>query len=359
MPVAGSFDPGVRPRGEETALGTGEAAGNRGPARDPRLQLSRYLGLDLIEVRPIPVRTSLRNVIFESKTEGDFTTEVWRTRSGDLRHVFKACRSPSGEVSSNFIEHAVKGPGDLDALVAIHEDEAIEPDPEGIIKIRQTRDSIGDDGLLIACTPGTPLGAMYRVFSGVSNLAYLWADAPGALRDCFAVMERNYLRRLKTGIHPDIDALQAVDDTSTTVISPGMFESCNIGLTDARAEAAHAAGKLYIHHSCGHIRDLLPLYRKTKMDAVDQFTVPPLGNVTVGEGRRLLGDRITIIAGLPHGAWQDDRNAAREIIQGMLREAGPRDHFILKISPPFGYHPRLEQIRFIVECCREIGGGRD
>ena len=35
----------------------------------------------------------------------------------------------------------------------------------------------------------------------------------------------------------------------------------------------------------------------TRMDAVHAFTVPPTGNVTVAEGRRLLGDRITIMAG--------------------------------------------------------------
>jgi len=202
---------------------------------------------------------------------------------------------------------------------------------------------------------GTPLGMMYRVYSGVAALAYLWADAPDALRDLFAVMERNYLQRLAIGVQSEVDVVVSVDDTSTTAISPAMFEACNLGLTDVRAEAAHAAGKIYFHHSCGHIRHLLPLYRRTKMDAVHAFTIPPIGDVTVAEGREALGGRITIMAGVQQVAGpMDDRAAVRASIQQMIREAEPWDHFILGVA---GYPNRtMEQIKFAVDCCRELGG---
>jgi hypothetical protein len=84
------------------------------------------------------------------------------------------------------------------------------------------------------------MGMMSRVYSGVATLAYLWADAPAALRDLFAVMEANYRQRLATGAASDLDAIVGVDGTSTTTISPAMFEQYNLGPTDARAAAAHA-----------------------------------------------------------------------------------------------------------------------
>lgn len=155
----------------------------------------------------------------------------------------------------------------------------------------------------------------------------------------------------------DVDAVVSVDDTSTSAISPAMFEACNLDLTDARADAAHAAGKLYFHHSCGLIRDLLPLYRQTRMDAVHAFSVPPCGNVTVAEGRRALGDRITIIAGLGILCGPlDDRAAVRASIHQMVREADPGDHLVLSVA---GYPNRtMEQTRFVVDCCREAGGSQ-
>jgi hypothetical protein len=186
-------------------------------------------------------------------------------------------------------------------------------------------------------------------------LAYLWNDAPSALRDCFTIMERNYLQRLSVGVQSDVDAVVGVDDTSTTAISPTMFEACNMELTDERARRTHAAGKLYFHHSCGLIRDLLPLYRQTQMDAVHAFTIPPTGNVTVSEGRRLLGDRITIISGVKQmEGSMNDLAAVRASIHRMIREGEPWDHFILALA---AYpHRTMEQTKFVVECCRELGG---
>jgi L-fucose mutarotase/ribose pyranase (RbsD/FucU family) len=50
----------------------------------------------------------------------------------------------------------------------------------------------------------------------------------------------------------------------------------------------------------------------------------------------------------------DDRAAVREDIHRMIREAGAGDHFILGAA---GYPNRtMEQTRFVVDCCRELGG---
>jgi len=354
IPIVGHCDPYNQPNREGMDPALAAALGEVQWSDTSTVVFSRALGLDIMDWFGMPaVRISRRNVTVERRTEGDVTTTRWHTQHGDLSETFQICRDASGAVSGNWTEHLVKGPGDLPAFAAIFEDEVIDLDPAGVERTRERRKLIGDDGLILGAMDGTPLGMMFRVYSGVATLAYLWADAPDALRDCFTVMEANYLKRLKTGVQSDIDVVVSVDDTSTTAISPAMFEACNLDLTDARADAAHAAGKLYFHHSCGLIRDLLPLYRRTRMDAVHAFTIPPTGNVTVAEGRCLLGDRITIIAGLqPLVGPMNDRAAVRAAVHAMVREAEPWDHFITGVA---GYpHRTMEQTKFVVDCCREL-----
>lgn len=352
IPVTGHVDPYNQPSREGMDPELAEALGEVQWGDEGSVTFSRYLGLAIMDWHGMPMRITRRNVAVEENTEGDVTTRAWHTPKGELRETIRVCREASGAVSSNRTEHLVKGPEDLPALAAIFEDELIEPDPDGIARTRERSELIGDDGLILGDMDGTPLGMMYRVYSGVATLAYLWADAPDALRDLFGVMERNYLQRIEIGVRSDVDVLVSVDDTSTTTISPAMFEAFNLELTDTRAEAAHAAGKLYFHHSCGLIRDLLPLYRRTKMDAVHAFTIPPIGDVTVAEGRRALGDRITIMAGVQQLAGpMDDRAAVRASIHRMIREAEPWDHFILSVA---GYPNRtMDQTKFVVDCCRE------
>jgi len=352
IPVSGHVDPYNQPSRKGMDPELAAALGQVRWSGESTVTFSRYLGLDIMDWYGAPMRISRRRVTIDRQAEGDITTNVWHTPAGDLREVIRVCRDTTGAVSSNRTEHMVKGPDDIPALAAIFEDEVIEPDPEGIVRARQRRQLIGDDGLLMGSMDGTPLGMMYRVYSGVATLAYLWADAREALRDLFAVMEANYLRRMAAAGQSDIDILVGVDDTSTTAISPEMFETCNMALTDERVRVAHEHGKLYLHHSCGLIRDLLPLYRRTAMDAVHAFTIPPIGDVTVGEGRRLLGDRITIIAGLKQLAGpMGDRAAVRASIAQMVREAEPWDHFIANLA---AYPDRaMEQTRFVLDCFRE------
>ena len=352
IPITGHVDPYNQPSREGMDPELAEAMGEIRWSGEATVVFSRNLGLDIMDLYGAPFRIRRRRVEVDQAVDGDVTTRVWHTPAGELREVSRICRDPTGAVSSNWTEHLLKKPEDIPVLAAIFEDEVVETDPDAVERTRVRRELIGEDGMLVGGMDGTPLGMMFRVYSGVATLAYLWADAFKALRDLFAVMETNYLRRLAVASESEIDAIVGMDDTSTTAISPAMFEACNLELTDERVRVAHRHGKLYFHHSCGHIRNLLGLYRRTKMDGVHAFTVPPVGNVTVAEGRRLLGNGITIMAGVKQlSGPMDDRAAVRADIAEMIRQAEPWDHFIMGVA---AYPDRtMEQTRFVVGCCRE------
>jgi len=355
IPITGHCDPYNRPSPEGMDPELAEALADVQWGDETTTILSRYLGVTVMDLFGVPVKLTRRDVTVDETCEGDVITRDWHTPAGDLHEVIGICRDEeSGAVSSNHTEHMVKGPQDLPALAAIFEDEVVEPDPEGIERIRERQELIGDDGIIFGAVDGTPLGMMYRVYSGVGSLAFLWADAPEALRDCFAVMERNHLERIAAGAQSEIDAVIGMDDTSTRAISPAMFEAYNLDLTDTRVEASHAAGKFYYHHSCGHIRDLLPLYRRTTMDGVHAFTSPPLGDATFAWGREALGEGMTIMAGLQQLPGPlDDRDAVRKSIHDMIAEVGSPEDFVLLTA---GYpHRTIEDMRFVLNCCREVG----
>jgi hypothetical protein len=310
---------------------------------------SRYLGLDIMDYTGPPVRISRREVRVDVMHEGEDTIETWHTPAGQLRQVSRRCREDG---TSYLVEHMVKSPADIPALGAIFEDEVIEIDPAVLAAIRERQELIRDDGMLMCFMAGTPMGMMYRVYSGVETLAYLSVDAPGALADLFSVMERSYQQQLRLSVGSAADAFVGMDDTSTTVISPAMFEGFSLDCTDLRAQTCHENGKFYFHHSCGLIRDLLPLYRRTRMDAVHAFTVPPLGNVTVAEGRRLLGDRITIIAA-PHVLAEEswDPGHVETKVAEFFASTERGDHFIVSL---LAYpHRTMEQTRAVVDECRK------
>ena len=349
-PIVGHVDPYNQPSREGMDPALAEALGTVRWGDESIVVFSRALGLEIMDwFSHRPWRSVRRTTAAEQTRDGDDTMTLWHTPRGELREVRRQCRDDG---TSYLVEHLVKDAADLPALAAIFEDEAFELDPDLMPALTRRRALIADDGILALPMAGTPLGMLIRVHAGVATTAYLCADAPDALRDLFAVMADNHQRQCQLAAACDIDAVIGVDDTSTTTISPAMFEAFCMDYTDAMADIAHAAGKLYFHHSCGLIRDLLGLYRQTRMDAVHALCVPPLGNVTVREAKEKLDPRIVIMASAtqflsPIHEWGWVQGRVREMLEG----ATPGDNFVLNLAAD-PQATMAETQRLVDECRR-------
>ena len=349
IPIVGHVDPYNQPHRDGMDPALADKLGVVKWCDESTIHFSRYIGLDIFDFIGAPVDVSRRRVEKERRRDGDDTVEIWHTPAGDMREVHRQCRDDG---TSYVVEHLVKGADDLPALAAVFEDEQYALRADAVADISRRRKLVGEDGMSWCAMPGTPMGMMYRVYSGVETLAYLYADAHDALKDLFRVMEKAYAEQFRLAAQTEVDSLVSMDDTSTTTISPAMFEACNLELTDRRADICHAAGKIYFHHSCGLIKDLLPLYRRTRMDGVHGFTVPTTGNVTVADGRRLLGGRIAIHAGVPYisdSVW--DMGAMKREIADFFKGVGPHDGCMMGLA---AYpHRTMGQTRIILEECRK------
>ncbi|MBS3762666.1 MAG: hypothetical protein KGZ25_05090 [Planctomycetes bacterium] len=349
IPITGHVDPYNQPSRENMDPELAEALGTLRWGDDSTVLFSKYLDLDVMDwFSGAPVRSMRQNVSVETHREDVDTIRIWHTPRGDLREVSRQCREDG---TTYRVEHLDKGPDDLPALASISADEQFEINPDRAEVYRHRKELIGDDGFIAFTVPSTPLGQMIRLWAGVQTTAYLWADAPEALRETFQVMENNLIQRIEAACQFDAEAIITVDDTSTTTVSPAMFQKLCMDYTDRAADLVHAHDKLYVHHSCGLIKNLLPLYRQTEMDCVHSFTVPPIGDVTVREGRELLGLDIAIFAGLvqlaqPIEDWDEVGASIRQMFEG----ASPGAGFILGLT---AYPDKtMDQTRRILEICR-------
>lgn len=294
------------------------------------IAFSRYLGIDIADFYYPPIDGRQRRVEIEYRQDGNQHTTIWHCPSGELRQVQRF--SPDTGMYYT-VEHQVKEPGDLALLAEVFADAEFTLDPEKVEALRRRREVVGDEGIVMFAMTGTPLGQLIRIHAGVENTSILWADAPGEMRALFAVVEENHLRQFRLAAQSEgVDIVIGIDDTSTTTQSPAMFEACCLDYTDHVADVLHAGGKYYFHHSCGLIRDLLPLYRQTKMDGVHGYTIKPMGDVSVADGKRLLGDRIVIYAGMIQlFLSMTDRDEVARSIRAMFDEGAP-DNLMLGLA---------------------------
>jgi hypothetical protein len=310
---------------------------------------STLLGIDIAAWTEPPIKVHYKQCFFECKEEGNDTIKVLHTPLGDLREVVRTSEDRS---TSYHVEHLIKEAKDLSKFASWCEDKTYTLDDEKSKAVSERANEIGQDGILISALSGTPLGMLIRVFAGPQTVAYLHADAPESLRDVFLVMEKNHAQEFSLCSGSAIDAVLGMDDTSTTTQSPAMFAAYCMDYTDRMAEIVHKHGKFYWHHSCGLIKDLLPLYKKTRMDAVHAFTEPHTGNVWINEGLQALGGTMAIIAGLQLMEKPlTNRSETSEGIKNIFKRALPGNNFILCLTPY--QHLTMDEIHWLRDECRK------
>lgn len=296
------------------------------------LKLGEYLGAeDYLLPVPEPAALVSDTCSFETKEveKGKFVTTL-STPKGELRQIAEEMPGYPRMVTERY----AKTIEDVAKLIEYFSSLSVKVAPEIVKKIKDLQKLAGERGVLFCRTNGTPLGMCYRVYSDITNLIYLIADAPRTMKELFDCMEDKYLQLYEGMLRaaPEIDAFFGMDDTSTTLISPDMFDSFNVELTNKRADLCHACGKIYMHHSCGLIRNLLPIYRKTRMNGVDAFTPPPIGDVGYAEGRKLLGPGYSMLSGLANGLSSLDMDAIRRQVIHRFRDARAAGNVIFCIG---------------------------
>ena len=84
----------------------------------------------------------------------------------------------------------------------------------------------------------------------------------------------------------------------------------------------------------GELKSIAKLIAETRIDAIESFTPPPIGNLTIGEARNLWKDKI-IWANFPESVSLQGQVAVRKTVRAMLQDAAPGDNFMMEISEGF------------------------
>ena len=231
-------------------------------------------------------------------TEKRVGREIFRdyvTPVGTLheRHVYSA-----GGDTTFLVDHPVETGEQFKILQYIYEHMQVVRDTKAF---DEDFARFGDDALLlpvIGTHCKTAFQSMVEHWVGTVNLAYALADEPEAVEECLHVMWERDEETVRIAVDTPADGFIFWEDSSTTNISPAFFEEYTLPEVDQWGHIIHDAGKLLVHHACGHLRDLLPLMAKSDIDAIESISPPPTGNVTLQEADEVLPDHIALIGGL-------------------------------------------------------------
>lgn len=236
------------------------------------------------------------------------------------------------------IKHALREENDFRVYEKILEERQFESSFESWCAAQANLET---RGACFVVGPDLPLVSLFRV-RDPALLLYDLADRPQYMRELLDLLhERTCEAYRLIAAGPGMMVQTGAAFLTTQIISPRIFERYVMPYLAEYVETVHKAGKLFLCHMCGFVRLLLPMLREVGVDGLDSLTNPPVGDTTLRDYWRLMGDDAILKSGispclLSQGSAEEIRQHTREV----LRQPEGR-HLVLATADdvPFGTPP--------------------
>ena len=294
-------------------------------------------------------RVEQKNCTITRGGDGRKGYTTFETKVGTLteEHTY----SPSGRTWF-LTGHPVKTEEDFRVLQYLMENQIVVPSPDDVEALHR---NLGEDGLLVPILGvhcKTAFQSLVERWCGTENLTYALYDFPEVVQECLQVMWEKDLETVKASANTSAEAFIFWEDSSTTNISPAMFEAYTAPELNQWSRVLHDNGKLLIHHACGHLRDIIPAMCRTGIDVIESISPPPTGNIDIGEAAAMMPDHVGLIGGIEPTFFQDCTMDELEARVHHLLDTMAGKRFVLANSdscPPYVAYEKFKLVSEIVK----------
>jgi len=191
---------------------------------------------------------------------------------------------------------------------------------------------LSGDGLTIVRVEATPLQWLLKWFMGYRTWALGLYRHRREMEELMKVMARKQREIYGIVAESPGEVVQTAENMNGVVTSPSLFERYCLPYYEEYGRLLHAKDKLYIAHMDGKLRSLKNLIRNTDLDAVEAFTPPPMGDLSLKEALETWGDKFIIWANFPGSICQLGEEALRSYAVNFVREASGTHGFIMGVT---------------------------
>ncbi len=310
----------------------------------------RSIGADILLRHAPSYQVGYDGVSVEEKKEGNLTKRTILTPLGPLTETTE--HYPGAE-TDYVTEFMIKEPDDYDRVCYWLTHQTITPD---YAATQQAIDEVGEDGVVTVNGGAPPLTAFFR-FLPQTQVMYEFYDHPERLdRLAEAAHAFTYAQACAAAASPAEVVIAYAADITTRLVSPAMYERYALPFLQESARAVHAAGKLFILHTCGDVRALLPLMRQSGIDGIDSLSEPPLGDTPFEVAMKVLGDGVCLIGGVnPIILARGSAEEVRAHVLDLFRRVPHRRNLLLCTSDATAYGTPVANLRLVADLVREVG----
>jgi hypothetical protein len=224
----------------------------------------------------------------------------------------------------------IKNIDDYEILLNVLEDAEYVPNYE---EIKEFQMILGSYGIVPAFVPKSPFQDMIMLM-GTRTLSLDYYMHRKEFDELYRMIYKKDLEIYKIAAESPADAVWGPDNVTSLVTSPPLFERYSLPFYNEVSEIFHKHNKIYIVHMDGTLKSLIDLIAKTKIDAIESFTPPPVGDLPIDKAREKWKDKV-IWANFPEPVCLQGQVAVRKKVIEMLKQGAPGDRLLMGVSEGF------------------------
>lgn len=246
-------------------------------------RLLRECGVALIpRLPPYRVRHRAVEVISREYFENG-RKRIQRTLRTPVGESSQVIEPESAYESSNWIRaHFIKEPDDYRVLEFYYKDMQFEENRD---TFREAQRRVGEDGLVFARIPRTPLQEMLYQLMGLDRFAADYQERRDLFDSLFTVMAKRYAEIYDLAAASSAEIVWCADNIYSDMIGPERFQRYIAPEYAAVSARILGTEKLLAVHMDGTLRSLAAEIGTAECHIIEAMTPPPMGDFSIREAR--------------------------------------------------------------------------
>jgi uroporphyrinogen-III decarboxylase len=201
-------------------------------------------------------------------------------------------------------------------------------------RYHQVCKEVGEQGMVIVGDLFSPL-KMLHFAMGPVNSVYLLMDQPEYSKRLLDLHEKSMLDLVNQCMMNGVKVIMSMDNLDTMFHPPDYVEKYSASFYEKASAICHEYGARFFIHACGNQRDNLKLISSLKVDGLEGFAFPPLGDIQLDEGMRMTHDKFIITGGISAMETRDltTRKQVFDYVRNLFQRMDPfKNRFVFSSS---------------------------
>ena len=209
---------------------------------------------------------------------------------------------------------------------------------------------IGETGIATDTAPTSPIQDIIQHLIGIEKFyTVFFTDHLNEIEKLMEVMHEKNIEAYKLLANSPASVVISYENTSTTLVSPAIYEKYSLPYIDDYADILHKKNKIFLTHRCGKLMGLVGLLKNGKDDGIIDISPKPTGDLNIWDAREAWPDKI-VQGGLdPTVFTQWSPGKVKDYVKLILNKTGSRDRLIIGTADATPKDANIENLKAVGE----------